>query len=99
MPRSAMLFKASSIAALSLAFSLAVSAQDIPKDAAGFTDYVAAQLRAELTDTPIVVKGPLTLGIDKLQANLDRIHCAPMIYSPSGVGPRAATRHWPLCGW
>jgi uncharacterized protein YtpQ (UPF0354 family) len=73
MPRSVMLFKASCVAALSLALFLAANAEDIPKDATAFTDYVAGQLRTELTDTPIVVKSPLTLGIGNLQANLDRI--------------------------
>lgn len=69
MPRCVML----SVAALSLVFLGASSADDIPKDATAFTEYVAAQLRAEITDTPIVVQRPLTIGIDKLQANLDRI--------------------------
>jgi hypothetical protein len=44
-------FKSGSLGALSLAFSLTVIAQDIPKDAARFTQYVAGQLRADLGDT------------------------------------------------
>src|SRR5262245_26038533 len=49
------------------------SAQDVPKGEAAFTEYVAAQLRRETGDAAIVVKGPLTLAVGELQANLDRI--------------------------
>src|SRR5262245_4692822 len=49
------------------------SAQDIPRGEAAFTEYVAAQLRREMGDAVIVVKGPLTLAVGELQANLDRI--------------------------
>jgi hypothetical protein len=60
-------------------------AQDVPKAKGAFTEHVAAQLRRELGDVQVAVKGPLTLTIhtpdaDKehtryreLQANLDRI--------------------------
>jgi uncharacterized protein YtpQ (UPF0354 family) len=67
-------FKPWSIAALAIAYSLNASAGDIPKDAAGFTDYVAKQFWVEIGDSAIVVKSPLTLGIGNLQANLDRIY-------------------------
>jgi uncharacterized protein YtpQ (UPF0354 family) len=49
------------------------SAQDVPKGEAAFTEYVAAQLRREMGGAAIVVKGPLTLAVGELQANLDRI--------------------------
>jgi uncharacterized protein YtpQ (UPF0354 family) len=39
-----------------------------------FTEYVAGQLRLEVSDAAIAVKGPLTLSIGYLQANLDRIY-------------------------
>lgn len=48
-------------------------AQAIPSDEAGFTDYVATLLRKEVGDATVVVKGPLTLGLGELQANLDRV--------------------------
>jgi hypothetical protein len=48
-------------------------AQDVPRDEAGFTDFVASELRKQITDANVVVKGPLTLGVGGLQANLDRI--------------------------
>jgi hypothetical protein len=67
-------FKPFLIAALSLAYSFNASAGDIPKDEAGFTDYVAKQFRVEIGDSAVVVKSPLTLGIGNLQANLDRIY-------------------------
>lgn len=49
------------------------SAQDVPKGQAAFTDYVAAQIRSEVKGTKVEVKGPLTLGVGPLQANLDRV--------------------------
>jgi hypothetical protein len=48
-------------------------AQDIPKDEARFTQHVAELLRKEVGDTAVTVKGPLTLGLGELQANLDRV--------------------------
>jgi len=48
-------------------------AQDVPAGEAAFTDYVAAQLRRDLSGARVEVKGPLTVGVDGLQANLDRI--------------------------
>jgi hypothetical protein len=38
-----------------------------------FTDRVADRLRARLGNTPVDVKGPLTLSVGELQANLDRV--------------------------
>jgi uncharacterized protein YtpQ (UPF0354 family) len=48
-------------------------AQEVPREEVGFTDFVAAQLRKQLSDAEIVVKGPLTLSVGELQLNLDRI--------------------------
>src|SRR5262245_21196383 len=59
---------------LALAVAGSASAQDVPKGTAEFTDFVAAQLRRQVKGAPVEVKGPLTLGIGGLQANLDRIH-------------------------
>lgn len=49
-------------------------AQQIPADEPAFTAFVAERIRAEIRDTPVVIKGPLTLSIGPLQANLDRIY-------------------------
>jgi hypothetical protein len=46
---------------------------DIPKDASGFTERVAELVRRELAEVTVTVKGPLTLGLGGMQANLDRI--------------------------
>jgi len=62
------------IAALCFAFAHTAIAEDIPKDAAGYTEYVAGQLRAEFADAAIAVKSPLTIAIGGFQANLDRIY-------------------------
>lgn len=53
-------------------FSVAV-AEDVPRDESGFTNFVASQLRQQVSDAEVVVKGPLTLGLTGLQLNLDRI--------------------------
>ena len=53
--------------------ALPVAAKNIPMDEAGFTDYVAIQLRKEIGDSGVAIKGPLTIGVGELQANLDRI--------------------------
>lgn len=59
---------------LAVAAPLAVWAADIPKDAGGFTAYVAAQLEKEVGNDAVRIKGPLTLSLGELQANLDRIY-------------------------
>lgn len=59
--------------AFSALFSSLAMAQPVPTDDAGFTEYVAALLRKEVSDSAVVVKGPLTLGLGELQANLDRV--------------------------
>src|SRR5215470_4208063 len=48
-------------------------AQTIPVDEPGFTKFVAEQLRKAVNE-PVQIKGPLTLSIGEVQANLDRIH-------------------------
>jgi hypothetical protein len=49
-------------------------AEPIPVDEAGFTEFVATQLRQQpLGAETVAVKGPLTLSIGALQANLDRV--------------------------
>src|SRR5262245_2024002 len=48
-------------------------AQGVPKGEAAFTEYVAAQVRRAIRGATIEVKGPLTLQVGELQANLDRI--------------------------
>src|SRR5262245_45833554 len=50
-----------------------VRAQDVPKGQAAFTEYVATQVRRALEGETVKVKGPLTLEIREIQANLDRI--------------------------
>jgi hypothetical protein len=55
-------------------FTKAAAAQAaIPTDEAGFTRHVAERIRREVGDAPVSVKGPLTLSVGPLQANLDRI--------------------------
>jgi uncharacterized protein YtpQ (UPF0354 family) len=57
-----------------LAGAGAARAQQIPADEPAFTAFVAERIRAEIRDTPVVIKGPLTLSIGPLQANLDRVY-------------------------
>jgi uncharacterized protein YtpQ (UPF0354 family) len=55
------------------AFPSVTRAQPVPLDESQFTEYVATRLRKEVGDASVVVKGPLTLGLGELQANLDRV--------------------------
>jgi uncharacterized protein YtpQ (UPF0354 family) len=49
-------------------------ADQIPRDEAAFTEFVAAQLRKQPLDgQAVAIKGPLTLKVGDLQANLDRV--------------------------
>jgi hypothetical protein len=66
-------FKSAALAAAGCVLAFAAVAQNVPRDAQGFSDFVATQLRSQLNDAEIVVKGPLTLGVGDLQVNLDRI--------------------------
>jgi hypothetical protein len=62
-----------SVGALALALALPAIAEDIPKDQAGFTEYVAGRLRVEIGGEAVVTLNSLTLKLGGLQANLDRI--------------------------
>ena len=59
--------------AAALAIPSLIQAQAVPMDEAAFTEHVATLLRKEVGDSTVVVKGPLTLGLGELQANLDRV--------------------------
>lgn len=61
------------LAPLLLAFACSAGAQTVPQDEAGFTEHVAKLLRLETGGETVFVKGPLTLGVGELQANLDRV--------------------------
>jgi hypothetical protein len=50
------------------------SAQDIPRDERSFIRHVAERVRNAVGGAPVQIKGPLTLSVGKLQANLDRIY-------------------------
>jgi uncharacterized protein YtpQ (UPF0354 family) len=56
-----------------LAACPSVRAQSVPKGEAAFTEYVAMQLRRAIRGAMVEVKGPLTLDLAGIQANLDRI--------------------------
>jgi hypothetical protein len=60
------------LAACASAFAQDVRAP-VPKGETAFTEYVAAQLRRAIRGATVEVKGPLTLRVGELQANLDRI--------------------------
>lgn len=60
------------LAACASAYAQEVRAP-VPRGEAAFTEYVAAQLRRAIHGTTVKVKGPLTLELGELQANLDRI--------------------------
>jgi uncharacterized protein YtpQ (UPF0354 family) len=49
-------------------------AQTMPLDPDGFTAHVASLLRQAVGDSAVTIKGPLTIGLGELQANLDRVH-------------------------
>lgn len=46
----------------------------VPQDAAGFTEYVATQLRQQLGDGTVVVREPLTLGVADQRTRLDKLY-------------------------
>jgi hypothetical protein len=48
-------------------------AEEAPRDVSAFTEAVAIELRQQVGEAQVVVKGPLTLGLGDLQLNLDRI--------------------------
>jgi hypothetical protein len=51
----------------------AAVAEELPSDVSAFTEAVAVELRQQVGEAQVVVKGPLTLGLGDLQLNLDRI--------------------------
>lgn len=59
---------------LALLTMAAAHAEPVPLEPAAFTEYMASKIRAEVGDTPVAVKGPLTLAVGSLQANLDRLY-------------------------
>ena len=61
------------LACLLLAVATITYAQEVPRDESEFTDYVAKLLRKEVGTETVIVKGPLTLGLGEIQANLDRV--------------------------
>jgi hypothetical protein len=62
------------IVSLCLVVLTPAKAEPIPTTAQGFTRYVAKQMRKRIRRPRIRVKGPLTLTIGPVQANLDRIY-------------------------
>ncbi|MGV7218412.1 hypothetical protein [Bradyrhizobium sp. UFLA05-112] len=89
------------IASLHVLVVAPVLAQQIPTDERTFTAFVAERVRTAVRDVAVVIKGPLTLSIGPLQANLDRVYafckanaagCAKEIETYVG-GVAAATRN------
>lgn len=63
------------ICALAASLALAAHAETVPTDPAAFTEFGAQVIRAALgTDMPVKVKSTLTLQVDELQVNLDRVY-------------------------
>lgn len=54
-------------------FSSCVAVQIVPTEESAFTEYVAQAIRVEVGDVPVSAKGPLTLSVGPLQANLGRL--------------------------
>jgi hypothetical protein len=52
----------------------AAIADTIPKDAPGFTLYLASLLRKETSVAAVTVRGPLALEVGDLKVNLDRVY-------------------------
>lgn len=66
--------KACAVSASLLAFfSVEAAAQAIPMEDQTFTEFAAQAVRREVGDTPVSIKGPLTLSVGALQANLERV--------------------------
>jgi hypothetical protein len=61
------------VAAAFFILTTLVHAEEVPRDVSEFTDAVAIELRQQVGETSVIVKGPLTLGLGDLQLNLDRI--------------------------
>jgi hypothetical protein len=68
------LFKRRSVVFAGLVGLLSAAiAEEVPRDVSAFTDAVAVELRQQVGEASVIVKGPLTLGLGDLQLNLDRI--------------------------
>ena len=68
------LFKRRSVVFAALVGLLSAAiAEEVPRDVSAFTDAVAVELRQQVGEASVIVKGPLTLGLGDLQLNLDRI--------------------------
>ena len=62
------------VAAFLAAYTWTVAvAEEVPRDVSAFTEAVAVELRQQVGEASVIVKGPLTLGLGDLQLNLDRI--------------------------
>jgi hypothetical protein len=48
--------------------------QGIPLDEPSFTKHIAQRLRSEVNGMQVTIKGPLTLSVGAMQANLDRVY-------------------------
>jgi hypothetical protein len=66
-------FRSWCVVAGSVTLCASAIAQDIPKDEAGFTEYVTGQIRAEVGAASVAINGPLSIAVGDVQANLDRI--------------------------
>jgi uncharacterized protein YtpQ (UPF0354 family) len=63
------------LCALAASIAVAVHAETIPTDSPGFTEFGAQAMRTALgPEVAVNVKGPLTLQVDGLQLNLDRVY-------------------------
>src|SRR5580698_7351777 len=67
-------FGSACVALWGLTLSAGAIAEEIPQEEAGFTEFVTGQIRAEIGDAPISIKGPLTVAVGDVQANFDRIY-------------------------
>jgi len=58
----------------SILLTTVVHAETVPLEPVAFTEYMASRIRSEVGDTPVLVKGTLTLSVGSVQANLDRLY-------------------------
>jgi hypothetical protein len=64
---------AASVLVVSCVLAAAARAEEVPSDVSAFTEAVAVELRQQVGEAGVTVKGPLTLGLGDLQLNLDRV--------------------------
>jgi len=62
------------ISAAAACISLDTIAQNVPVEEPAFTEFVAQAIRREAGDTPVSVKGTLTVSVGPLEAHLERIY-------------------------